>query len=324
MPSPWAHAPTGSAVVLPQEEEGAATLKYPGNPRARPGCPSKELYKAMHSSRRLRPLVSLAAVALLAAALLAPSANAANVPPLSSSAQYKALVKFVDRLDGLTRTPATAAQKATYDGQLENKHEAAVNKSTALFNRAKKAAKAEAQRAFKSGAGTIRRTEAGELAALRAEYDTRMDRAANNYGAELGRIEDEFDSRVATLRKEIKKLRNQKANAKTVGEKTLIEEAIERRVKRITGDRALEQEEITDLKAGYRKEKETIRAAKASATRLVQQDDDAAIERLRNDHNRIYNARIRTLQSKRTNQLGDLEGKLDAGRTAIEKIPVTG
>jgi hypothetical protein len=278
----------------------------------------------MHSSRRLRPLVSLGAVALLALALLAPSAGAANIPTLSSTAQYKALVKFVDKLEGLARTPTTAPQKAVYDGQLENKHEAAVNKSTALFARAKKAAKAEADRAFRAGAQAIRRTEAGELATLREEYDTRMDRAANNYDAELGRIEDEFDARVATLRKEIKRLRNQKANAKSVTEKTLIEEAIERRVARIAGDRKLEREEIADLKAGYRKEKETIRAAKASATQVVQQDDDAAIERLRNDHNRIYNARVRTLQSKRANQLSDLEGKLNAARSAVEKMPVLG
>jgi hypothetical protein len=272
----------------------------------------------------LRPLVSLAAVALLAVALLAPSANAADIPPLSSSAQYKGLVKFVDRLEGLARTPTTAAQKAVYSGQLENKHAAAVNKSTALFARAKKAAKAEADRAFRAGAQTIRRTEAGELATLREEYDTRMDRAANNYDAELGRIEDEFDGRIATLRKEIKRLRNEKANAKGPEQKVLIEEAIERRVARIAGDRKLEREEITDLKAGYRKEKETIRAAKASATQVVQQSDDAAIERLRNDHNRIYNARVRALQSKRANQLSDLEGKVDAGRAAIERMPVTG
>ena len=278
----------------------------------------------MHSSRRLRPLMPLAAVALLAVALLAPSAGAADTPPLSSSAQYKALVKFVDRLDGLANTPTSASQKAAYDGQLENKHEAAVSKSTALFNRAKKAASAEAQRAFRAGARTIRTTEAGELAALRSEYDTRMDRAAAGYQDELGRIEDEFDNRIATLRKEIKRLRNQKANAKGALQKTQIEEAIERRTDRIAGDRKLELEEVADLKAGYRKEKEAIRAAKASATRVVQQDDDAAIARLRNDHNRIYNAKVRTLQSRRANQLGDLEGKLNAGRSAIERMPAAG
>lgn len=278
----------------------------------------------MNSSRRLRLLVPLAAVALFAVALLAPTANAANnIPSFWSSAQYEALVKFVDKLDGLANTPTTAAQKATYDGQLENKHGAAMNKSTALFNRAKNAAKAESQRAFKKGVKTIRRTESGELAALRRDYDARMNRAAANYEAGLGHIEDVFDDREANLRKEIKRLRKQKSNAKTALEKELIQESIERRTKRISDDRKFEQEEIADLKAGYKKEKESIRAGKASATKSVQQNDNEAIETLRNRSNRIYNTRVRTLQSQRTNQIVNLEGKLNAGRSAIERMPVT-
>lgn len=277
----------------------------------------------MNSSRRLRLLVPLAAVALFAVALLAPSAGAANnIPSFWSSAQYESLVKFVDKLDGLADTPATAAQKTSYEGQLENKHGAAVNKSTALFNRAKKAAKAESQRAFKRSVQSIRRTEAGELAALRRDYDARMNRAAANYESGLGRIEDQFDAKVATLRKQIKRMRNQKANAKTALEKELLQEGIERRSKRIGTDRELEQEEIADLKAGYKAEKASIRAGKASATKSVQQNDDEAIETLRNRNNRIYNTRVRTLQSQRTNQVADLERKLNAGRSAIGRMPV--
>jgi len=279
----------------------------------------------MNPSRRLRLLVPLAAVALFAVALLAPAANAANnIPSFWTSAQYESLVKFVDKLDGLAETPTTAAQKTGYEGQLENKHGAAANKSTALFNRAKKAAKAESQRAFKKGSQTIRRTEAGELAALRREYDARMNRAAANYESGLGRIEDEFDAKVATLRKQIKRMRNQKANAKSAVEKEVIQEGIERRTKRIGTDRELEQEEIADLKSGYKKEKATIRAGKASATKSVQQGDDEAIETLRNRNNRIYNTRVRTLQSQRTNQVADLERKLNAGRSAISRMPVSG
>jgi hypothetical protein len=277
----------------------------------------------MNSSRRLRLLVPLAAVALLAAALLVPSASAANnIPSFWTSAQYEGLVTFVDKLDGLSNTPTTAAQKSSYDGQLENKHGAATNKSTALFNRAKKAAQAESQRAFKKGVQTIRRTEAGELAALRRDYDARINRAAANYESGLGRIEDEFDNKVATLRKQIKRMRNQKANAKSAVEKEVLQEGIERRTKRIAIDRELEQEEIADLKAGYKKEKAAIRAGKSSATQSVQQNDNEAIQTLRNRNNRIYNTRVRTLQSQRTNQVADLERKLNNGRAAIAKMPV--
>ncbi len=277
----------------------------------------------MNSSRKLRSLVPVAAVALLALVLLAPAANAANIPPLPTTAQYKALVRFVDKLDKLANTPASDAQKAGFDGQLSNKHGAAVNKSTALFNRGKKAAQAESQRAFKSGSRTIRRTEAGELAGLRSEYDARMDRAATNYENSLGRVEDVYDTRTVSLRKQIRRLRDQKAKAEGVVRKAQIQEAIERRVERGAEDRKLQQEEVADLKAGYRREKDAIRSAKASATRVVQQDDDEAIETLRNRGKRIYNTRVRTLQSRRANQLRDLEAKLNAGRAAITRMPAS-
>ena len=279
----------------------------------------------MNPSRKLRRLVLLVAGALLAVALVAPAAQAANnIPSFWTSAQYESLVKFVDKLDELSGTPATAAKKTTYEGQLENKHQAALNKSTALFNRGKKAAQAESQRAYKQGVKTIRRTEAGELAALRRDYDARMNRAAANYANTQGRIEDQFDNKVATLRKQIKRMRNQKANATNLLEKERIQQGIERRSKRITLDREIEQEERSDLRAGYKKEKEAIRAGKASATRSVQQNDDEAIETLRNRNTRIYNTRVRTLQSQRTNQVGNLERKLNAGRNAISRMPVSG
>ena len=277
----------------------------------------------MNSPRRPRSLVPLVGAALLAVALLAPSANAAKVPPFSTSAQYKALATFVDKLDTLSSTPTTAAQKTAFGDQLDNKHQAAVNKSNALFKRAKALARNESNRAFKKGSKTIRRSESGQLASLRSEYDARLATATANYEAGLSRIQEEFGERIETLHKEIKRLRKQKAGA-TTNQQPLFQEAIERRVDRLVADSELEREELADLKAAYGKEKTAIRAAKASATQLVLQDDRAAIQRLRNDHNRIYGARVATLQAKRDNQLVDLEGKLDAGRAAIERRPVSG
>lgn len=277
----------------------------------------------MNLSRRLRLLVPTAAIALLALALVAPVANAAKVPLLVSTAQYKALVRLVDKLDRLSNTPATTAQKTVYEDQLENKHDAAVGKADALFNRAKKAAQAESQRAVKTGVRTIRTTEAGELAALRNDYDARMNRAADVYEQAVGHLEDVYDARAASLRKQIRNLRKQKANAAGVLRKTEIQEAIDRRVKRGNDDRKVEQEELADLRAGYSREKAAIRSAKASATRSVQQNDDEAIATLRNRSKRIYNARVRTLQSRRVNQLGDLDNKLNSGRAAIARMPVS-
>jgi hypothetical protein len=275
----------------------------------------------MNSSRKVRWLAPVVAAALLAVALIAPAAKAAEIPPLVTSPQYKALVGFVEKLGKLSNTPATAAQKANYEDQLENKHDATVDKATGLFNRGKAAAQRESQRQIAAGVKSIRQTEAGELAALRRDYDVRTNQAADNYDRAVARVEDIFDSRNATLRRQITRLRKQKADAKSAVVKTSIQGAIDRRSLRASENRKLQQEEISDLKAGYAREKAAIREGKQSATQSLQQNDAEAIVTLRNRGKRIYNTTVRTLQARRVNQLNDLERKLNAGRAAIARIP---
>ena len=275
----------------------------------------------MNPSRKVRGLIPALAVALFAVALLAPAAKAAEIPPLVESSQYKALVSYVEKLNGLSHTPATAAQKASYEDQLENRHDATVDKATALFTRGKAAAQRESQRQISVGVQTIRQTEAGELAALRRDYDARMNRAADNYDHAVARVDDIFDSRNAALSRQITRLRKQKAEAEGPLRKATIQEGIDRRTLRASENRKLQQEEVADLKAGYGREKAAIRSGKQSATQSLQQSDAEAIVTLRNKGKRIYNSTVRTLQNRRVNQLNDLERKLNAGRAAIARIP---
>jgi hypothetical protein len=275
----------------------------------------------MKPSRKARRLVPAVVAALLAVVLLAPAAKAAEIPPLVTTSQYKALVSYIEKLNGFSHTPATAAQKASYEDQLENKHDSAVAKATALLNRGKAAAQRESQREIQIGVKTIRQTEAGELAALRRDYDARLNHLADLHDRAVARVEDIFDGRNAALRRQVTRLRKQKAEAEGALRKATIQEAIDRRTKRASENRKLQQEEIADLKSGYSREKAAIREGKRSATQSLQQNDAEAIVTLRNRGKRIYNSTVRTLQARRVNQLNDLERKLNAGRAAIARIP---
>jgi hypothetical protein len=275
----------------------------------------------MNSSRTARRVVPAVAAVLLAVVLLAPAAKAAEIPPLVTTSQYKALVGYVEKLNGFSHTAATAAQKASYEDQLENKHDSAAAKATGLLERGKKAAQVESQRQIQIGVRTIRQTQAGELAALRRDYDARMNRAADNHDRAVARVEDIFDGRNAALRRQVTRLRKQKAEAKSAAVKATIQEAIDRRTKRGSENRKLQQEEIADLKTGYGREKAAIREGKRSATQSLQENDAEAIVTLRNRGKQIYNSTVRTLQARRVNQLNDLERKLNAGRAAIARIP---
>jgi hypothetical protein len=278
----------------------------------------------MNSSRKVRRLVPMIAAALLAVVLFAPAAKAAELPPLVTTSQYKALVGYIEKLNGFRHTPATSAQKASYEDQLENKHDAAAAKAGALLDRGKAAAQRESQKEIAIGIKTIRQTEAGELAALRKDYDARMNRASDLHDRAVARVEDVFDTRNATLRRQVIRLRKQKAEAEGALRKATIQEAIDRRTKRGGENRKLQQEEIADLKSGFAREKAAIREGKKSATQSLQQNDAEAIVTLRNRGKRIYNSTLRTLQARRVNQLNDLERKLNAGRAAIARIPAKG
>ena len=94
--------------------------------------------------------------AVLCAVVLLPviaAAGAGKRPSLASTAQYKAFVEYVKRLDGLVGRPTTSAQKDTYQSELTAKLEAATHKANALFKRGSDEARAETEAKFRNSAG---------------------------------------------------------------------------------------------------------------------------------------------------------------------------
>src|SRR3954469_25970709 len=105
-------------------------------------------------------LVLVVPVVLCALLLLPAGATAAGKRPgLASTAQYKAFVEYVKKLDALVGQTTSSAQKATYESELTAKLEAATHKANALFNRGSDEAQAEAEAKFKEQRATVRRAE---------------------------------------------------------------------------------------------------------------------------------------------------------------------
>lgn len=272
-----------------------------------------------------RAILAAAAVGLLALALLAPPASAAQkVPTLASTAQYKAFVAYVAKLRDMSGQPHTPAEKSTYEQQLTSKHTAVVNRATALFQRGKREAKAETQARFKAGSKKIRKAEAAELAALRAEYDDKLDKATESFQDDVGALEDKFDARYVDVQRQIRKLRMQKAKADSLDRKDQIQGQINTLVQELSDSHRQEREAMTKLKDRYAKQKRAIRAAKAADTAEVRETRQESIESLRQRWNRAYDARVADLRARRSNQLTDLEAKLSSGRAAIASMPDAG
>ena len=281
----------------------------------------------MTKSLARRPLISAAALALFALFLIpvAEEAKAAKkVPTLASSAQYKAFASLVVKLKGLEGKPHTATQKAAFETELTTKHAAAVNKSTALFNRQKQVAKAETQKSFKAASKVEREEEASELADLRGEYIEKMSRAAATNERNLDALDRKYETRDERLRRQIRELRIKKAKAQGMARKDQIQGQINVIIQQQGDSQAQERKELEKIQGAYADRKAKIRAAKAAETAAIRDDRQEDVEALRSKANRTYNRAVSRFRTKRQNQLADLENKLTAGRVSITLIPAAG
>jgi DNA anti-recombination protein RmuC len=263
-------------------------------------------------------------VALAAVVFLVPQASAAQkVPTLVSTPQYKALVQYVAKLRDLRDTPTTAARKTVFEETLTDRHRSAVNKSTALFKRSREVAKAQTQAGFKADSKKVRAAEATALAALRDEYVDRFQRAEDSFQANVDALERVYDDANAKINKKIAKLRMRKAKTKGAIEKAQIQDRIEALKEDLAENRVEEREARKRLRVRFVKEREAIRAAKAKDTAAIEDDSQKKIETIKRRWDRVFNRKLGNLQNRRSNQVSDLENKLEAGRGYIAQMPTT-
>ena len=206
---------------------------------------------------------TLAALTLAALLLLAPAALAAKAPPLATTAQYKAFVDYVKKLDGIAGQARSAAQKAKYEAELTTKRTAAAHKANALFKRGSEEAKAEFDAEFKEQAATVRGLEDDDLEAVAAEYGAKLDRASASFQSKLANVVRGRQTFETATHARIDALRAQKAQTPDVAQKTAIQGRIAALIEQIAAKRQELAQKRADLKAAFREQKQQLQGAQA-------------------------------------------------------------
>ena len=274
--------------------------------------------------RRGAAVRSVTALALTALLLLSPAAIAAKAPPLAATAQYKALIDYVKKLDGIAGQARSAAQKDKYEADLTAKRTAAAHKANALFKRGSEEAKAEFDAKFKEQATIVRGAEDDDLEAVAAEYGAKLDRATASYQLKLTNIVRGRQTFEAATHERIDALRSQKAQAPDVAQKTAIQERIAALIEQIDAKRQELAQKRADLKAAFRVQKQRLQAAQAERETEIAEAADTKIAKIAKHWKTAAEAKKATLNSKRESQLGYIEAKLEKGRADIASMPTVG
>jgi hypothetical protein len=276
----------------------------------------------MRAISKSRAILAVAALGLLAVALVAPQAGVAKpVPSLVSTPQYEEFAEVVSELRQMTGKPHTPQEKAAFESKLTRKHRATVNRANSLFRQSRNISGGEIKARFKRAAKKVRKAEAVELADLRAEYADRMGRATHSYVVNTAALADRFDRLNASVQRQVRTLQTRKAKAKSLLRKDQIQAQINHLTQQLDDSHRAEREASDRLQQRYSKQKQAIRTAKAADTAEVTDSRQDALENLRSRAKRSFDAKVAELQSRRTNQVSNLDGKLAGGRAAIASMP---
>jgi hypothetical protein len=275
------------------------------------------------ANRRISAALVLGATAL-ALLLAAPAALAVKTPGLASSAQYRAFVEYVKKMEGRSTRPTSTETKNTFEAKLTAKKTAAAHKANALFNRASEEAKAEANEAAKEQAEGVRAKEGKKLEALKAETNAKLEANEAGFQPKFEHVANSHRNRENILKEQIRALRAQKSQAAPGQAKEKIQERIEKIQGEIKTTREDEKTKRGQLKNGVEKKRRTIEAAAKEEEVQIGEKAEATVKKIDNHWNKAYEEKREALNTTRENRLAYLESKLEQGRAAVAAMPSTG
>jgi hypothetical protein len=273
--------------------------------------------------RRWSGVLVLGALALLLLVAAPTAALALKTPGLASSAQYKAFIEYVKKMDGLTTTPTSAEQKNTYEAKLTAKKTAAAHKANALFKRASEEARAEADEKAKEQVEAVRAKEEKELAAIQATTAGKFERVEASYHVKFEHIVTGHKNREKALKAQIAELRGKKAAAAPGQPKEAIQERIAAKSAEIAANRQDEKNVRAELKSATGKQKKQLKETAEAAEAELGEAAEETVNKINNHWNKQYEEQKAALNSTRENRLGYLESKLEQGRADIAAMPTS-
>ena len=276
------------------------------------------------ADRRRIPALLIIGAAVVALLVAAPAAFAAKAPGLASSAQYKAFIEYVKKMEERSSQPTSTETKNKFEAKLTAKKTAAAHKANALFNRASDEAKAEANEMAKAQVEGVRAKEGKTLETLKAETSSKLERLEAEFHTKFERMETGHRNREAALKEQIRGLRGQKSQAAPGVPKEKIQEHIEKIQGELKANREDEKEKRESLKSGVEKKRVPIEEAAKAEEVAIGEKAEETVKKIQVHWAKAYEENKAALNSTRENRLGYLESKLEQGRAAVAAMPSNG
>lgn len=269
-------------------------------------------------TRAAAAIVPLIATGLLVAA---PAQAKQPIPGITQTAQWQVLKTYVNQLQGLVNTPATAQQKANYRLRLNTKQAAANERVKKLYsqrlqriiNRDKAKEKQQIQKLKNSADRQV-----GQLVAQRSG---RLATEKANFADKLAEISDRYATALAADSRQLKRLQRNLRKTTDPFQRQIILSHIETVQKGITRLKQARKKDIDSATALHRQKVSGIRekfAGKIASTRSYYK---GLINQVRSAWKTIYADDVAATKSVRTKQFQLVTNLRNRGAGYIDQMP---
>jgi|LakMenEpi03Aug12_release.lakeMendotaPanAssembly.Ray.scaffolds.fasta_scaffold116066_2 hypothetical protein len=266
-------------------------------------------------------LASLSLLAIAGLGLTTQASIAKSSPGITQTAQWKALKAYVNSLEAKKSTPATPAQKASFRSRLNTKQQATNERVKQLYAQNVNALKARDAAKERAAIKKVRQSQARSVADIKASLASRLAVARATYSRAVNKVNDNFSFRIASEKKNLKKLRRNLARTTDPIQRQLILTKIDTVKRELAQNRKIRATELDQASSYYQTQVRAITLRYDNKIIDTRAYYKALVRKVKSSWQVIYDDDLAAAKSSRTKQFSFVSKLKARGTGYIDMMP---
>ena len=266
-------------------------------------------------------VASLSLLAIAGFGSVGSSMAASPVPGITQTAQWKSLKTYVNSLEAKRTTPATPTQKASFRSRLNTKQTAANQRVKQLYAQSLNRLKARDSNKERIAIKKVRQNQSRAVADLKASLASRLAVARATYSRAVNKVNDRYAFRIASEKRNLKKLRRNLARTIDPIQRQIILSKIDVVKRELAQQKKARSRDLNDAADLYQSQVRAITLRYDNRIVNTRAYYKSLVRQVKASWKVIYENDVAAAKSKRTKEFSLVSGLKARGTGYIDQMP---
>jgi hypothetical protein len=265
--------------------------------------------------------VVVALILAVSFSAFATASNAAPIPGIKNTPQFRNLLNYVDTLQAKRDTPASPDRKASYRSKLSQKRAGANSAVKSLFKRRSARIASRDDKQERAQIKRIRRSQKQQVQTLRRAEENRLDDAADDYRSALNRIDARYAPKLVPLANKRDALQRKLARTTNPSKRKALNrklDAVQNKINRVVRARQDDTDIATDR---YKDRVSNIKDSCARQIADVKAKSKRQVTKAHKAWRRTFRDDLNQIKQRRSQEFELVSNLRDRGAGYIDHMP---